>query len=341
MSIFYHNPDNSTNKLTLRDIVSNKSSRMGLKSNGVDQLLQDVSKTFGNDVQYVQHCGKGALERNLDHEVWKGRILSEGISLVAVSLNSPISFLNSVQSWRSSGLLDMIDEKIAILSNSTAIDVAIAIDFEFKIIRPKDIKTQFKLGDDIFTIASAFYYGLLYSRNDNVLFLESDFAVDLSMKPKQIFLQLLGAVGMLDRGSQVVRLMSRKGMGTYTFQDCHTQKFSLVDRKRNWYKFYCNYPGSEIEQAGNTCLRKPPFKCFTSRDSNWSLNSCMVRKSTMLGTKYNYTLSKPKKMKRNPADLSKFTKDNKTFSISIPDIGLHFANQKQVETCLQLYITYN
>jgi hypothetical protein len=229
----------------------------------------------------------------------------------------------------------MVDEKIAILSNSTATEVAIAIQFGFKVLRPRDIRTDFKLMDDVFSIATAFYYGLQYSRNENILFLESDFAADLSLSFSQLSMQLIGAIGMLERGAHLVRLQSRKGMGTYSFQNCNTQKFDDTDRKRNWYTFYCTSAGMsgqrKILQAGNACLENPQYKCFTSRDTNWSLNACLVRKSRMLETQFQFTLPEPKK-KRKPVDISKFSKDNKTVLMSIPDIGLHFGSHKQVCT---------
>jgi hypothetical protein len=327
-------------RITIQSLLQQEQMNTNINT---DQLLQDIAKDVSGDPRYFRHCGTGAARRGLDHKEWKQSFVNNSISLVVVNLNSPFSFLNSVLSWEHTGLMDIVDEKIAILSNSTASEIAIAIRYGFKVMRPADIDTYFKLSQDVFTISAAFYYGLQYARHDNVLFLESDFAADLSLTPHQMTLQLVGAVGMLDRGAHLVRLQSRKGMGTFSFQNCNTQKFDDTDRKRNWYTFYCNSTLSgqrKIQQSGNTCLETPRYKCFTSRDSNWSLNSCLVRKSAMLNTQYKFTLPEPKKKKkkRKSVDLSRYSHDNKTVVISIPDIGLHFCSFKQVGICIVMHV---
>jgi hypothetical protein len=298
-----------------------------------DKLLHDLAKDFDGDPRYFRHCGLGTMKRHVQFDGWKQEFLRNKISIVAVNMNSHFSFLNSAMSWAEVGLLGAADERIAILSNATAIEVAIAVHFGFRVIRARDIESAFKLDVDVLTLSAAFYYGLQSAKNENVLFLESDFSIDLQITSKQLRQQLVGAVGMLDRGAMLVRMMSRKGMGTFSFQKCDHQKFDDVDRKRNWYTFYCNAAGQKkVQQAGNTCLTTPLFKCFTSRDSNWSLNACLVRRSSMLQTQFKFSLPAPqKKRKRKPVDLSRFmSADNKTVTMSIPDIGLHLSSHKQV-----------
>jgi hypothetical protein len=310
-----------------------------LNHSGKVSILHNIAKDFDGDPRFFRHCGLGTSKRHLAYSQWEDDFVNNSISLVVVNMNSPMSFLNSVRSWDEVGLLEMVDERIAILSNSTAAEVAIAIRYGFKIIRPVDIETTFKLDDDIFTLSSAFYFGLQLASNENILFLETDFAADLKLSRSQLSMELIGAIGMLDRGSLLVRLLSRKGMGTYSFQNCDSQKFDDIDRKRNWYTFYCNRdrnmksaPSKKIRMAGNSCLESPNFKCFTSRDSNWSLNACIVRKSRMIESRYQFILPDKRKRKRKPVDIAKFTSDNKTVSISIPNIGLYFCSHKQVST---------
>ena len=184
------------------------------------------------DPRLFRHCGRGAAQRGLALPEWEAVFAADRVTLVTVNMNSPLSFLNSAKSWSEAGLLDMVDERIAVLSNSSALEVAIAAQFRFKVIRPRDVDTEFRLGEDAFALSTAFYFGLQLARND---------------------------------------------------------------RKRNWYAFYCATAASadKIQRAGNTCVDAPPlppFKCFTSRDSNWSLNACLVRRSRMQGTQFSFEL---------------------------------------------------
>ena len=44
-------------------------------------------------------------------EEWRKKFLEYGISLVALSYRSPMSLVNSMRTWKKSGLLDMVQEK--------------------------------------------------------------------------------------------------------------------------------------------------------------------------------------------------------------------------------------
>ena len=59
-------------------------------------------------------------------------------------------------------------------------------------------------------------------------------------------------------------------------------------RRRNWWSFYCpefSRPGSvaDCETGGDVQLR-----CFTSWDSNWSLNAVLVDRESALEKKWKY-----------------------------------------------------
>ncbi len=171
--------------------------------------------------------------------------------------------------------------------------------------------------DNVVTIGAAFYAAMRLSTSKYVLFLEKDFKMDTSLSAAEIQSQLLGAAGMLDRGAEIVRLLSRKAQGCGTFKACgHAFRPSRVnnpsggDRRRNWYSFYCpNHPGSQpfvadclgsdtAKDADNAAMRGdavenpteegriPRFRCFTSWDSNWSVNAVLVKRESMLTRQY-------------------------------------------------------
>lgn len=107
--------------------------------------------------------------------------------------------------------------------------------------------------------------------------------------------ELLTAAMMLKRGAEIVRLLSRKSQGCGTFKDCshggiHLDASDPRERLRNWFSFYCrDHPGTS--EIVNDCTdweegQVPAYRCFTSWDSNWSLNAVMVKKSTMISKKY-------------------------------------------------------
>lgn len=49
------------------------------------------------------------------------------------------TLVNSMRSWKQSGLLDMVNEKIIILNDPIPEEYAIALEFGFKVIEPKNV----------------------------------------------------------------------------------------------------------------------------------------------------------------------------------------------------------
>ncbi len=187
--------------------------------------------------------------------------------------------------------------------------------------------------------------------------LESDFALDSTLTAQRVFLEVLGAVGMLDRGVQLVRLSSRKNMGSYSFQSCDASKFLISNdpndvlyRKRNWFKFYCETKNQvvnnhKLDDYVAECLQRPHprYRCFTSRDSSWSLNACMVKKSSIMNQTYSFRL--PLTQEDRNKLLAATTKLNyreayPIYSMSIPDIGVRFCSKKQVSEMFFLQLVY-
>ena len=66
--------------------------------------------------------------------------LKEGIALVALSYKSPMTLLNSMISWKSTGLLDLVQEKIIILNDPSPEEYAISLEYGFRIVEPRTIK---------------------------------------------------------------------------------------------------------------------------------------------------------------------------------------------------------
>ena len=141
----------------------------------------------------------------------------------------------------------------------------------------------------MFTIGAAFYYSLSLTKSEYILFLENDFSIDTTLSIQEISKQLFVAAAMLDKGAEIVRLMSRKGQGCGTFKGCHHHGINLkankpIDRTRNWYSFYC--PRNDNQASVSDCFENPRFRCFTSWDSNWSLNAVMIKRKSILEKKY-------------------------------------------------------
>jgi hypothetical protein len=74
-----------------------------------------------------------------DREDAQQAFLSRGIALVALSYHTPMTLLNSMRSWKQSGLLDMVTERVAILNDPLPQEVAIALEHGFRIVQPREV----------------------------------------------------------------------------------------------------------------------------------------------------------------------------------------------------------
>jgi len=230
------------------------------------------------------------------NETWtqSSSLLSSSISLVALSYQSPRTLLASMRSWERSGLLDMVSERLAFLSDPFPQDLAIAAEHGFRIVEPDEIPGVLLSKPNTLTIGAAFYYALKEASSEYVLFLENDFRMDESLPRERLAQELVAAAGLLSRGAEIVRLLSRKHQGCGTFKSCDhggidLESGNMLERRRNWFAFYC--PADTKKHTGlsrfmSQCLSQPEFRCFTSWDSNWSLNAVLVKRSSMLEKKY-------------------------------------------------------
>jgi hypothetical protein len=197
-----------------------------------------------------------------------------------------------------------------------------ALEHGFTILQPKNIPGGKLAKPNVLTIGAAFYYALKQVTSAYVLFLENDFKMDTALSPDEIVAELVGAAGILRSGAEIVRLLSRKTKGCGTFKDCNHANIHLdatdpTKRVRNWSSFYCRENDGKAGHAQVADCLKPDapvaYRCFTSWDSNWTLNGVMVKRASMLSKTYP-TASQP---------------------ASIADIGLRsFAQQDAFESSM-------
>ena len=226
------------------------------------------------------------------------------IALVALSYRTPATLRRSVRSWLETGLLHVVDERIALLNDPTPAEKAICLRHGFDIASPADLVKTYKepflrtVKRDVFTIGAAFAAGLVRASSKYVLFLEKDFAMDETLKQNHIIDELTASIAMLQRGAALVRLRSLKDQGCGTFRRCKNDANmpnwrgqTTFERRRNWWSFYCkdfHRPGSVADCAvGSSQVSKTNgihFRCFSSWDSNWSLNAVLVDREKTLTT---------------------------------------------------------
>ena len=264
------------------------------------------------------------------------QFLRGGIGLATVSYRRPMTLLNSLRSWHDSGLLDLMQDRLAILNDPLPAEVNMAKHFGLRTIQPDEMLRTRPNRKNVITIGVAFYEALHRLDTDYVLFLENDFKVDPALSVEEIAGELLAATAMLDRGAQIVRLQSRKGQGCGTFKACDHESVNHLrspvpkKRVRNWMSFYCKHPpnsadgraaaphvsdcipasSSEVKSPKRPSSQSkqptPEYRCFSSADSNWSLNAVLVNRKAILNKKYKYGRTGP------------------THEKSIPEIGYAF-----------------
>lgn len=239
------------------------------------------------------------------------RILQNKLGIVALEYQTPATFQNSAKSWRESGLLDLASEKIALINDPMPVETAIALKHGFQVVEPRQLPKPVAFNQpNVVTIGVAFYHTLRLAKADYVLFLEKDFKMDPEVGLQELKEQLLGSIWMLERGVPIIRLRSRKEMGCGTFRECKNDANkpdwnadTTKKRRRNWWSFFCEEGGKasarkagvEIGTRVQECMRRPKLRCFTSWDSNWTLNAVLVDRRAMLERKFKYSKYGPQK----------------------------------------------
>lgn len=190
-----------------RFALSDVRDRALLGESTVDMLFQSMTSRTKLCPQAVpvdsNGDGKGLDDR-------KNRFLNKTIAVAALSYRTPRTLANSMRSWNESGFLHLMNERVALLNDPLVVDRAVAASHGFELKEPSYFEGAKTSRPNVFTIGAAFYHVLTLLRSDFVVFLENDFKIDSSLSLEIIAQELLAAAGMLERGAEVVRLMSRK-----------------------------------------------------------------------------------------------------------------------------------
>jgi len=140
----------------------------------------------------------------------KAKFLNKTIAAAVLSYRTPRTLANSMRSWNQSGFLQLMNERVALLNDPLVVDRAVAAAYGFELKEPNHFEGAMTSRPNVFTIGAAFYHVLKLVRSDYLVFLENDFKMDSSLSAETIAQELVAAAGMLERGAEVVRLLSRK-----------------------------------------------------------------------------------------------------------------------------------
>ena len=124
------------------------------------------------------------------------------LGVVGLSFQTPGTLLNSMISWDESGLLDVSAQNLLILNDPHPGEVALGLDYGFRVVQPKDIpsvKMNPKL-DNVVTIGAAFYYAMEMMSTDYVVFLEKDFMADVTISREKFMSEILAGMEVRGRG---------------------------------------------------------------------------------------------------------------------------------------------
>ena len=135
----------------------------------------------------------------------------ETIGVVALTFGTPGTLLNSMNSWEKSGLLDVVDERVLILNGENPAELALGLDYDFKILRPDDIPNV-KMNpkyDNVVTIGAAFYYAMQLMTSDYIIFLEKDFMADYTVGKEHFMREVSGRNSRSERAETLLLTPSR------------------------------------------------------------------------------------------------------------------------------------
>ena len=103
-------------------------------------------------------------------------------------------------SWRDSGLLRFVDERILMLNDPAPSEVALGLKHGFEVLLPSDIQKRIgpqmprQVKREVLTIGAAFAAACAVSTSTHVLFLEKDFAVAPGATLDEVASELAAAV---------------------------------------------------------------------------------------------------------------------------------------------------
>jgi hypothetical protein len=215
-------------------------------------------------------------------------------------------------SWRDSGLLSFVDERILMLNDPAPSEVALGLKHGFEVLLPSDIQKRIgpqmprQVKREVLTIGAAFAAACAVSTSTHVLFLEKDFAVAPGTSLDDVASELAAAVVAAKRGAAVVRLRSIQDQGCGTFRRCQDNRNmpqwngrTTFERRRNWWSFYCrDFQNNRVADCAS--YAGSSMRCFSAWDSNWSLNAVLVDRMRALEEKWAYKRGRTNGRFRSP-----------------------------------------
>lgn len=131
--------------------------------------------------------------------------------MATITYKAPLSFRNSLESWKKYGLLDIVDERMLFINSPTDVDRALGKEFGFDI-----YETQERNGNVLAAGGIAYLVG--NSSADVILFMEKDF--ELTATRERTIREMWAAMQHMARGVDVYRLRGHTDWPAEGMPDC-------------------------------------------------------------------------------------------------------------------------
>ena len=146
-------------------------------------------------------------------DVSESDVVRKKLAIVVVTWRAPLSLRHSLESWRDTGLLDLVDEKMIFINSPQQVDYDLAKEYDFDVYTTEERDGNIMAGP-------ALTYLVGNTSADYVLFMEKDFAAN-SPKPV-IARELYLGMHMVARGVDVYRLRGSNDYPAEGMPDCCT-----------------------------------------------------------------------------------------------------------------------
>ena len=233
------------------------------------------------------------------------------IALGVVTYRAPESLRHSLESWRRSGLLDLVDERMVFANDPSAVDVALAKEFGL------DFYATGEFGGNVM-IGGAVTYLVGNATADYLLLLEKDFpfAPEVEGNAHNSMREIFAGVQLLSRGvADIYRLRGALDFPSEGYRDCcHNEcpgysrwasKGRWVDHQ-NYLSIYCEPNVVNISRGrAAQCAAEPSAPdvfCYSSSDSAYSNNPTLISRAWYTKTLRDWTLSRLDKLQFNNHD---------------------------------------
>lgn len=220
-------------------------------------------------------CGNGEGLTEVD-------VIKKKLAIAAISWRAPKSLRNSMESWRSGGLLDIVDERMIFLNSPTEEDRAIAAEFDFDVYTTDEHNGNVMAGPSI-----AYLTG--NTSADYILFMEKDFVLTAPDR-ETMHSELYHGMAHLARGVDIYRLRGRTDFPAEGMPDCcaradpptcpfnsNWQRGGDWGSHQDWLFMWCDKDVVDHSNGRLVQCTDAPHKsfCFTSANSGYSNNPCV------------------------------------------------------------------